>query len=52
MVYILILAALIFLIGSILKSAWFKGWFGELLVNSTNKLALDENIYHTDASVR
>jgi len=36
MIYVYILGISIFVVEFILKSAWFKGWFGELLVNLAN----------------
>jgi restriction system protein len=47
MIYVFILGISIFVIGFILKSALFKGWFGELLVNLANSLCLDKKTYHT-----
>lgn len=34
-----------FVLGAILKSPWFKGVFGELLVNFSSKMLLDKNDY-------
>jgi len=33
-------------IGGILKSPWFKGKFGEFLVNLSERLSLDKSRYH------
>ena len=35
-----------FILASILKSAWFKGVFGEFIVNLSAKLFLDKEKYH------
>jgi len=36
----------LFLIGGVLKSPWFKGKFGEFLVNLSARLFLDKSRYH------
>ena len=46
-----IIALVIFVVflaigGVVVKTPWFKGWSGELVVNLTLKLFLDKNIYH------
>jgi len=33
-------------LAALLKSAWFKGFIGEVMVNMTARLFLDKNDYH------
>lgn len=47
MIFVFILGISIFVVGCILKSARFKGWFGEFLVNTANSFCLNKKIYHT-----
>lgn len=46
MVYLLIAAGCMFILGAIFKSPWFKGWIGELQVHLAAKLFLGGGEYH------
>lgn len=34
------------ILASIIKTPWFKGWFGEAMVNLSARLFLDKTVYH------
>jgi len=51
MTILYIIAGVIFIIGLVYKSPWFKGFIGESLVNLTSSIGLDKNVYHVIKNV-
>ncbi|WP_304511885.1 nuclease-related domain-containing protein [Desulfobacula sp.] len=45
MMYVFVAIGVIVILGSILQSTWFKGWFGEFQINLASRFFLDKN-YH------